>query len=85
MATCIRLTPMGQDRPSFFSLRTTPEDKSISYGALGMWNYLMSLPDTWKIRLQPKDLERKDCGIDKVYKLLEELQEAGYIFIAEQE
>lgn len=63
--------------PFYRAARKTAQDKTISYDALGMMNYLLSKPDDWHI--QPKDLERHVCGRDKVYKILRELIAAKYV------
>lgn len=39
--------------------------------------YLLSKPDDWEV--QPKDLESKKCKRTRVYSILEELRDAGYI------
>jgi hypothetical protein len=57
--------------------RQTAQDKTLSYDASGMLTYILSKSDTWEV--QPKDLERKDCKRDKVYKILKELIAARYI------
>lgn len=63
--------------PFYRAARATAQDKKISYDALGMLNYLLSKPDNWKV--QPADLERTDCGRNKVYRVLKALIAAGYV------
>lgn len=66
----------GRDNPYFMLLRAVPQDRNLSWEARGMLCYLLSQKDNWKV--QPKDLQQH-CGRDKVYKILNELKEAGYI------
>ncbi len=49
---------------------------NVSPEVLGMLVYILSKPDGWK--LWPKDLVRKDCEIDRVYRILASMREAGY-------
>lgn len=72
----IRRADYTQD-PYYRAARATAQDKAISYDALGVMNYLLSKPDNWVI--QPDDLERHQCGRNKVYKVLRELMTAGYM------
>lgn len=72
----IRRADYTQD-PYYRAARATAQDKAISYDALGVMNYLLSKPDNWVI--QPDDLERHQCGRNKVYKVLRELMSAGYM------
>ena len=54
------------------------EDERISFDARGMIGYLLVKPDHWSVNV--KDLCRAgSIGRDKVYKLLAELVDAGYI------
>lgn len=77
MSETIRRANHGKEHPYYLATRASAQDKSISYEALGMLQYLLSKPNDW--RVQPKDLVREGCGITKVYKLLKELIAAGYI------
>ncbi len=66
----------GKENPYFQYLRTTAQDRTISFAARGVMAYLLSRNDNWK--LQPKDLQQK-CGKGKVYTLLNELIASQYI------
>lgn len=67
----------AKDRPWMATLRVTPQDKTLSYEAAGMLWYLLSKPDDWKVIIS--DLERPTAKRDKVYRILKELKEKGYI------
>ncbi len=56
--------------------RAVPQDKRLSWEARGVMAYLLSKPDDWSI--QANDL-RQHCGRDKVYSILKELTENGYL------
>lgn len=56
--------------------RHTAQDRNISFEARGMLLYLLSKPDTWSI--QVADLAQQ-CQKGRVYRILKELIEAGYI------
>jgi len=77
MSETIRRANHGKEHPYYLATRASAQDKEISYEASGMLQYLLSKPNDW--RVQPKDLVRKDCGRDKVYKILNELIKGGYI------
>ncbi len=56
----------------------TVEDTGLSWAARGMLAYLLSRPDTWKVRIT--DLRRRgNLGRDGTYKLINELRSAGYM------
>jgi hypothetical protein len=57
--------------------RSTAQNRNLSFEARGMLSYILSKPITWTV--QPKDLQQKGCGRDKVYRILNELEENGYI------
>lgn len=65
------------ENPYYIASRQTAQDKSITYDALGLLNYVLSKPDDWVI--QPSDLEREKCKRGKVYSILKELIKSGYI------
>ena len=68
---------MAQHR-YFVCLRAPAQDKGLSYEARGLLWYLLSKPDHWEIKI--KDLIIKGiAGRDKVYRMLKELKEAGYL------
>lgn len=51
----------------------------LSYDAIGMLSYLMSLPPDWTIYAET--LKRTGCGRDKVRRILAELEKHGYLHI----
>jgi hypothetical protein len=57
--------------------RPTAQNASLSYGALGLLTYLLSLPDDW--RVIPDRLERPGAGRDKIHALMRELMEAKHL------
>ena len=57
--------------------RGVAQNHTLSYEALGLLTYLLSKPDDWTV--VPEDLMRTGCKRDKVYKLLNELKDAGHI------
>lgn len=56
------------------------EDESLSWAAKGLWAYLLSKPDHWKVSVAhlSKIYDRKGGGERAVYSLLNELIENGY-------
>jgi hypothetical protein len=56
--------------------RHTAQDRNISFEARGMLLYLLSKPDDWSI--QVADLAQQ-CQKGRVYRILKDLIEAGYI------
>ncbi|MBX3490880.1 hypothetical protein [Parvibaculum sp.] len=56
----------------------TSDDMSLSYEALGLLVYLIAKPQDWRVRI-PDLTKRKGTGRDRCYKLLAELEQAGYI------
>lgn len=68
--------PHDRDNQYFVCTRSTPQDRTLSWEARGVLWYLLSKPDTWEIN--PEDL-KQECGRDKVYRILKELQEHRYI------
>lgn len=67
----------GKEQPYFLMLRSVAQNGSLSFEALGLLAELLSKPDHWEIR--PETLIRKDCARKRVYRLLNELREAGHI------
>lgn len=65
------------ENPYYIAARSTAQDKTVSYDALGMLHYVLSKPDDWII--QPSDLEREKCKRSKVYAILKELIKAKYV------
>src|SRR5258708_36034281 len=56
------------------------EDKSLSWGAKGLWAYLMSRPDNWNVSVAhlSKIYDGHGGGEDAIYTILNELKEIGY-------
>ena len=75
--TLIIRSPRNAERPYFASARAAAQDENISYEAGGLLWYLLSKPDDWEVRIP--DLQKKGAGRDKVYSMLKELKENGYI------
>lgn len=73
----IRRSPHTAETEYFLCRRDTAQDRTISFEARGMLAYLLSKPADWIV--QPKDLQQKDCGRDKVYRILKELEEHHYL------
>lgn len=65
-----------KENPYFILRRDTAQDESLSWEARGMLIYLLSKPDDWEIDV--KDLQQQ-CGKGRVYRIINELKEAGYI------
>lgn len=65
------------DIPYFSVFRGFAQDTGLSYEAAGLLLYLLSKPSTW--RIHPKTLQRVKCGKNRVYSLLGELIERGYV------
>lgn len=65
------------DHPAVEVVRSTAQNKALSYEALGMLTYLLSQADDWIIGVD--DLIREGCGRDKAYRILKELTDAGYL------
>lgn len=73
----IKRAKHDHDNPYYMMTRATSQDKTISYNASGVLNYLLSKPDDWEVI--PSDLQREQCGRDKVYTILRELIRTGYM------
>jgi hypothetical protein len=73
--TIIR-TPHGKDRPYFSMARTTAQDESLSWEALGMLTYLLSKPDDWEVLIP--DLMKRS-GRERAHRIISELVSKGYI------
>ena len=75
--TIIR-APKGVDNPYFQMLRTTAQNKSLSFEARGVLAYLLSKADNWE--LQPKDLMNEGhCGRDRINRIIKELKDHNYL------
>jgi len=66
-----------KERPYFSLSRAVAQNRELSWEARGVMSYLLSKPDDWQI--QVSDLRQKNCGRDKVYRILDELMAAGYL------
>lgn len=65
-----------RDTPYVTIRRETVQDETLSWEARGMLAYLLSKPLDWTVR--PSQLQQC-CGRDKVYGILRELSEHGYV------
>lgn len=65
-----------RDEPYAQICRSTLQDETLTYEAIGMLAHLLSRPQNWQI--SPTQLQRH-CGRDKVYRILNELIKARYI------
>lgn len=79
--TTIERAQKGKDNPYFLSARQPAQNKDLSWEARGVLWYLLSKPDDWKIQIA--DL-RQGCGRDKVYGILKELKDSGYLEYVEE-
>jgi hypothetical protein len=79
--TTIIRCPRSGDIPYFIMSRALAQDRTISLEARGVMAYLLSKPDDWKV--QPSDLEQL-CGSNRVYRILKELKDAGYMELKQQ-
>lgn len=70
-------TPKDAEHPYLAISRTVAQDRRLSYEARGVMLYLLSKPNDWEVR--PADLEQDGCKRDKVYRILAELKEYGYL------
>lgn len=75
-------TPHSKDRPYFSMARSTAQDISLSYEALGLLTYLLSKPDSWEINI--KDVAKRSTKY-KAYKVLRELRKAGYVRLEKEQ
>jgi hypothetical protein len=58
-------------------VRSTAQHKELSYEALGLLTYLLSQRDDWEV--QPSQLIGRGAGRNRIYKLIKELRDFGYI------
>lgn len=56
------------------------QDPKLSWKALGLLTYILSLPDNWKLRLSHLSQQKK-TGRDATRTGLRELEEAGYLYM----
>jgi hypothetical protein len=58
--------------------RALTQDRRLSFEARGVLAYLLSKPSDWIVRIQ--DLQKEGgCGRDRIYRILKELRDAGYL------
>jgi hypothetical protein len=70
--------PRDSEHTYFAIRRAVPQDKRLTFEARGVLSYLLSKPDDWVVRIQ--DLMREgDCGRDRIYRILKELKDNGYL------
>ncbi len=70
--------PRDSDHQYFALARAVPQDERLSFEARGLLTYLLSKPADWQIQIA--DLQREGgCGRDRIYRLLKELRDAGYV------
>lgn len=74
----IRRATRDKDHPYFPTARASAQNTALSYEARGLLWYLLSLPDDWEVKVRTLQIKGK-AGRDKVYGIIEELAEAGYI------
>ena len=80
----IRRAKHGKDNPYFMMLRDTAQDRNLSYEARGVLAYILSRPDDWHVQvadliIQADGKKTTKAGKSKVYAILDELAEHGYI------
>ena len=67
----------------FVVIPNTTLNDNLSWEALGLLAYLASKPDDWEVsvsqRVNHSKKSGRPCGRDKTYRILKELQEAGYV------
>lgn len=67
------------NRDRFTTTDNAPlEDPSLSFEAIGVFMYLLSKPDGWKI-IPAEVAKRGDIGRDKLRRIFRELKAAGYL------
>ncbi len=67
-----------RDKPFAVIDRRLLEDARLSWAARGVLGYLLAKPDDWTLKVE--DLRRRgDLGRDALYKILKQLQRAGYL------
>jgi DnaD/phage-associated family protein len=74
----IQRSPHNKENPYVSILRTTAQDKRLSYEARGLLAYLLSKPHDWQVKLHELQHE-KYAGRDKVQRILKELAAFGYL------
>lgn len=70
--------PRDSEHTYFAISRALTQDKRLSFEARGVLAYLLSKPSDWIVRIQ--DLQKEGgCGRDRIYRILKELRDAGYL------
>ncbi len=68
-----------QNRTNYTTLSNeVVEDSRLSYEALGLLTYLLSRPEDWEVHIDQLRARTK-IGRDKLYRIVGELQDAGYM------
>lgn len=80
----IKRSPHDKENPYFMMRTDTAQNKALSYEARGMLAYLLSQPDHWQVKVYDLILDAPEgqttkAGKAKVYGILDELAEHGYI------
>lgn len=55
------------------------EDERLSWEARGVLAYLLTKPDDWQVRTADLLKRAPKCGIDRLTRILKELEDAGYL------
>lgn len=71
----------SSEDPYFATRRANAQDRALTFEARGLLWYLLSKPDDWRVMIS--DLEQQ-CGRDKVYRILKELQASGHLVRTKQ-
>lgn len=59
--------------------KATIEDERLSWEARGVLAYILSKPDNWEVRTTDLLGKAPNCKIDKLQRILKELESAGYL------
>jgi len=78
--TIIR-TPKDGSSPYVATSRAAAQDERLSFEARGLLWYLLSKPSDWKVVIGDL-MKAGHCGRNRVYRILRELQTAGYLMRA---
>jgi hypothetical protein len=73
-------TSHNKENPYVMLNKTPLEDPNLSWGAKGLWSYLISRPDNWNVEVAhlKKLYKGKGGGEKAIYSYLNELIDAGY-------
>ncbi len=73
-------TAHNQENPYVMLNKTPLSDRNLSWAAKGLWSFLISKKDDWKVSVAhlSKIFIGKGGGRDAIYSLLDELIEQGY-------